>query len=80
MAELGPLEPYDVTVQLWVAPTLGEAYPLDTDYEGRRDNISRYGVRVPHEAGNDAELVARVLPCHPLLADPYVPGLITWSD
>jgi hypothetical protein len=49
-------------------------------FEGRRDRVARYSVQVPHEAGIDAVLVARVLPCHPALADPYVPGLITWSD
>ena len=80
VAHLGSLEPRDVTVQLWVAPTLGEPYPIATHFEGHRDHVARYGVQVPHEAGIDAVLLARVLPCHPALADPYVPGLITWSD
>ncbi|MGP8149318.1 MAG: alpha-glucan family phosphorylase [Acidimicrobiales bacterium] len=79
-ANLCSLEPRDVTVQLWVAPTRGEPYPLATVFEGRRDRVAHYSVQVPHEAGIDAVLVARVLPCHPALADPYVPGLITWSD
>lgn len=79
-ANLCSLEPRDVTVQLWVAPTRGDPYPLATVFEGRRDRVAHYSVQVPHEAGIDAVLVARVLPCHPALADPYVPGLITWSD
>ena len=71
----------DVTVQLWVAPTRSEPYPIDTQFEGRRGpRRPLLACRFPHEAGIDAVLVARVLPCHPSLADPYVPGLITWSD
>jgi len=80
VADLGSLEPRDVTVQLWVAPTLGEPYPVSTSFEGRREHVARYRAQVPHQAGLDAFLAARVLPCHPALADPYVPGLITWSD
>jgi starch phosphorylase len=80
LADLGSLEPRDITVQLWVAPTLGEPYPVSTSFEGRREHVARYRAQVPHEAGLDAFLAARALPCHPALADPYVPGLITWSD
>jgi starch phosphorylase len=80
VADLGALEPRDVIVQLWVAPTRGGPYPIATEFEGERDHVARYRVQVPHEAGIDAVLVARVLPCDPALADPYVPGLITWSD
>ena len=79
-ADLGSLEPRDVTVQLWVAPTLGEPFPVSTSLEGRQRNVARYRAQVPHQAGLDATLVARVLPLHPALADPYVPGLITWSN
>jgi starch phosphorylase len=80
MADLGSLEPRDVTVQLWVAPTLGEPYPVSTSFESRREHVARYLAQVPHQAGLDAFLAARVLACHPALAEPYVPGLIAWSD
>jgi starch phosphorylase len=80
VADLGSLEPRDVSVQLWVAPTLGEPYPVPTSFEGRREHVALYRAQVPHEAGLDAFLAARVLPCHPGLDDPYVPGRITWSD
>jgi starch phosphorylase len=80
VARLGPLEACDVTVELWVAPVLGEAYPMDTEFKALKDGAAHYSVQVPQHAGTDAVLVARVLPCHPALADPYVPGLITWSD
>ena len=80
VADLGSLEPSDVTVQLWVAPNLGEARPLATRFEEWRGGVARYSVQVPQETGTDADLVARVLPCHPALADPCVPNLITWSD
>ena len=80
VANLGALEPSDVTVQLWVAPSLGEAHPLATVFEGRTRGVARYGVQVPQEMGTDAELVARVLPYHPALANPYLPNLITWSN
>ena len=58
-ADLGSLEPRDVTVQLWVAPTLGEPYPVATEFEERRDRVARDRVQVPHEGGVDAVLVAR---------------------
>ncbi len=80
VADLGSLKPQDVSVQLWVAPTRSDAYPIAAQLEGFRDHIAHYGVQVPREAGIDAVLVARVLPCHPSLTNPYVPGLITWSD
>jgi hypothetical protein len=80
VADLGSLKPSDVTVQLWVAPSLGEAHPLVADFEKRRGGIARYGVQVPQETGADTDLVARVLPRHPALADVCVPTLITWSD
>ncbi len=79
-AGLGPLEPADVTVQLWVAPTLGEPYPWPTELRTRQGGVARYIARPPLEAGPDAELVARVLPSHRALESPYIPGLITWSD
>jgi len=78
-AELGDLEPSEVTVQLWVAPSRGEAFPLAAQFEARRNGLARYNVQVPRETGADAELVARVLPFHPALAHPFVPNLITWS-
>ncbi len=80
VVDLGSLEPSDVTVQLWVAPNLGEAHPLATRFEEWRGGVARYSVQVPQETGTDADLVARVLPCHPALTDPCVPNLITWSD
>jgi starch phosphorylase len=80
VADLGSLGPSDVTVQLWVVPSLGEAHPLVAGFDERRDGITRYSVQVPRETGADADLVARVLPCHPALADVCVPNLITWSD
>jgi starch phosphorylase len=80
VVDLGVLEPSDVTVQLWVAPNLGEAHPLATRFEERRGHTARYSVQVPQETGTDAELVARVLPCHPALDGLCVPNLITWSD
>jgi starch phosphorylase len=80
-AELGSLEPSDVTVQVWVAPLLGEAYPLDAELEGRDGAVTRYLARLTAEAGAEvAKLVARVLPSKAVLDNPYVPGLITWSD
>jgi starch phosphorylase len=80
-AELGSLEPSDVTVQVWVAPLLGEAYPLDAELEGRDGAVTRYLARLTPEAGAEvAKLVARVLPSKAVLDNPYVPGLITWSD
>src|ERR1035441_7652174 len=80
VADLGLLEPSDVTVQLWVAPSLRAAHPLAARFEERRDGVARYSAQVPQETGTDAELVARVLPCHPALAGMCVPDLITWSD
>jgi starch phosphorylase len=80
VASLGDLEPSEVTVQLWAAPTLGEAHPLATKFEGRRDGLAHYSAHVPPEVGPDADLVARVLPYHPALAHPFVPDLITWSN
>jgi hypothetical protein len=80
-AELGSLEASDVTVQVWVAPLLGEAYPLDAELEGRDGAVTRYLARLTPEAGAEvAKLVARVLPSEAVLDNPYVPGLITWSD
>jgi starch phosphorylase len=80
VADLGLLEPSDVTVQLWVAPSLRAAHPLAARFEERRDGVARYSAQVPQETGTDAELVARVLPCHAALAGMCVPDLITWSD
>ena len=57
VADLGSLEPSDVIVQLWVAPSLGEAHPLVAGLEERRDGITRYSVQVPRETGADADLV-----------------------
>ena len=84
-ADLGALEPSDVTVQLWVAPVLGEPYPLDAELDGSDGGITRYLAHLSAEAGAEtgaeaAELVARVLPSQRVLENPYVPGLITWSD
>jgi hypothetical protein len=69
-----------VTVQLWVAPSLRAAHSLAARFEERRDGVARYSAQVPQETGTDAELVARVLPCHAALAGMCVPDLITWSD
>lgn len=79
-AELGALEPSDVAVQLWVAPLLGGAYPLETELVGRIGFTTRYRARLTDEDGTGAELAARVIPSPDVLDDTYVPGLITWSD
>jgi starch phosphorylase len=45
VADLGSLEPKDVTVQLWVAPIHHEPYPIATQFEGRRDRRVHYRFR-----------------------------------
>ena len=79
-AELGVLEPSEVIVQLWVAPTQATAFPLTAHLESHYGAVAAYSVEVPLGTGTDADLVARVLPFHPALEHPFVPNLITWSD
>jgi hypothetical protein len=79
-ADLGSLDPSDVTVQLWVAPLLREPYPLDAEPVRSDGDITRYRAHLSAEVGAEAKLVARVLPSHSVLENPYVPDLITWSD
>jgi starch phosphorylase len=82
-ARLGYLDPSEVTVQLWVAPNRTEAFAVNARFNDRRGDTFHYQALTtldPGDQANPPTLVARAVPNHPLLADPYVPGLITWSD
>jgi starch phosphorylase len=82
---LGEIEPSEVTVQLYtgrinadgvlVSPRLTEMKPAGTDAKG---HIYRTKVRCEN-AGRQGYAV-RVVPKHPELVHPYVPGLLRWNE
>ncbi len=78
---LGTLSPADVRVQLWVAPADGPPLAVNAVLDDVKEGRGRYvaSVQLAPDAPPPA-LAARALPRHPFLSDPYVPGLIRWSD
>lgn len=80
LVELGSLTPADVTVQLWVATEKGEEVPEPARFVSSLGGVARYLAPVRSVAGVPVAVVGRVLPNHPLLDDPRVPGLIAWSE
>ena len=78
---LGVLSPADVRVQLWVAPAEGPPLAVNAVLDDVGEGRGRYvaSVQLAPDAPLPA-LAARALPRHPFLSDPYVPGLIRWSD
>ncbi len=80
LVQLGELSPADVTTQLWTATSKGEEYAEPARFVRMREGVACYQVVVRPDFGGTVSFVGRVLPQHPLLRDPRVPGLIAWSD
>ena len=83
---LGPLTPEDVTVQLVVGSVDSRdriSHPRRIDMrlvgEPEAGSYSYEATAVPQQSGLHGYTL-RVLPSHPDLSTPFVPGLIAWAD
>jgi glycogen phosphorylase len=85
---LGSLSPDDVRVQIYYGglTTSGEigVDPGAVDMTPMKNNgnsgIFRFKGKITYESSGERGLSVRVLPNHPHLTTPFLPGLITWAS
>ncbi len=84
--QLGALSPEDVTVQVClgrISPqgTLAAFEAIDMHYEGTNaDGEALYRVQACFPSSGLSGYTVRVLPSHPELATPHIPGLVLWAE
>ena len=84
--QLGSLTPEEVRVEIYFGPmnNVGEIGPAGRAEmnlaDGRAsDGVHRYTVTVPCDRAGRQGLAIRVLPKHPALVQPFVPGYVIWG-
>lgn len=84
--DLGSLTPDDVRVQLYYGPLTprgdigahGEAVDM-LPADERNGSTYQFSAKVSYTTSGERGISVRVLPSHPCLPTPFVPGLITWA-
>ncbi len=87
VVDLGQLTPDDVRVQLYWGDidtrgdiTSERAQAVDmTPTSGSDNGIWRFTARVQYNTSGERGLSVRVLPHHPALSTPFIPGFIIWA-
>ncbi len=88
VVDLGQLTPDDVRVQLYwggidtrgdITSAGAEAVDM-TPAGGGENGIWRFTARLQYTTSGERGLSVRVLPHHPSLATPFLPGFITWAQ
>jgi starch phosphorylase len=85
--DLGTLTPDDVHVQLYYGAltprgeigSVGEALDMQPNSSGERGEY-HFTAKVAYDTSGERGISVRVLPSHPCLPTPFVPGLIQWAD
>jgi starch phosphorylase len=84
LVDLGGLEPEEACVELYHGSlsSRGEfmaAKRTEMAARERKGRLFEYGIAVPCESTGQNGYALRVLPKHPALASPFVPGLVLWA-
>jgi starch phosphorylase len=85
LVRMGELSPDEVTVQLFHGPldskgNMQQAHHITMgDEETIEDGLHRYTGAIPCRTSGRHGFAVRVLPRHPDLVDPILPGLIRWG-
>jgi starch phosphorylase len=84
LVDLGGLEPSEAAVELYHGPVTIQDGITNASRDEMRAVESRgkaweYRVTITCDKTGQHGYSARVLPKHPALASPYVPGLIRWA-
>ena len=85
--DLGVLKPEDVRVQLYYGAltprgeigAVGQAVDMHPNGANGSGEY-RFTARVAYDTSGERGISVRVLPSHPCLPTPFVPGLIQWAD